>query len=283
MKLGRPSLGRARLRPPCLPQPHLPPRWAGCDGDGPSGLRGARVLRGKKHQRRSRRTCSAARPAQTGPQARAPHSRGPEGTGRCRGCPHCARALPPHERPGHTTALGKGPSPRRRQARRQQLSRGHTHREGTPLPRRFWTLALQTHPQAYQHEPRVHRSVPTRQSVWALPPPPGQGHMGHPTSGHVGLDKGRPSGICECPCGWWPFRSCICALPRGGWWLWRSREAEPTPRCLVWNPDLPSRAAAQQRTVDALGPRGRGLRQPGSAHLPQRYQVGQAPGKQPGC
>ena len=115
---------------------------------------------------RGRRTCSAARPAQTGPQAWAPYSRGPEGTSRCRGCPRCARALPPHDRPGHTAALGKGPSPRRRQAPRQQLSQGHTHREGTPLPRRFWTLALQTHPQAYQHEPRVHRSVPIRHSVW---------------------------------------------------------------------------------------------------------------------
>ena len=105
--------------------------------------------------------------------------------------------------------------------------------------------------------------------------------MGHPISGHVDLDKGRPSGTWECPRGWWPFRSCICALPRGGWWLRRSREAEPAPRCLVWNPDLPSRAAAQQGTVDDPGPRGRGLRQPGSAHLPQRYQAGRAPGKQP--
>lgn len=97
-------------------------------------IRPARVLRGKKHQRRGRRTCSAARPAQTGPQARAPHSRGPEGTSRCRGCPRCARALPPHERPGHTAALGKGPSPGRRRLGDSSLAKGTPTGRALPCP-----------------------------------------------------------------------------------------------------------------------------------------------------
>ena len=97
-------------------------------------IRPARVLRGKKHQRRGRRTCSAARPAQTGPQARAPHSRRPEGTSRCRGCPRCARALPPHERPGHTAALGKGPSPGRRRLGDSSLAKGTPTGRALPCP-----------------------------------------------------------------------------------------------------------------------------------------------------